>query len=80
MPDGAYPLSLYRSGSSFEWDGRMTDSCVVGDEDEHLQAAEDGWQEASDYFAAPKTLDPERRRPGRPPKVRTDDNGTAELA
>lgn len=63
MSDSPYPLTLYRSGTSFEWDGRQTDSLIVNDEDEHLQA--DGWQEAADYLA--KSGDAPKR--GRPPKV-----------
>lgn len=54
MSEGAYPLTLYRSGATFEWDGRSTDSRTVIDEDEHLQAADEGWQEAADYVAPPK--------------------------
>lgn len=54
MSEGAYPLSLYRSGSTFDWDGRPTDSRVVNDEDEHLSASDEGWLETADYFAPPK--------------------------
>jgi hypothetical protein len=77
MSEGIYPLALYRSGSFFEWDGRPTDSCVVNDEDEHLQASEDGWQESADYFADPKT-DPETRA-AEPRKVRTKTDGVTKL-
>jgi hypothetical protein len=83
MSEGAYPLALYRSGTAFDWDGRPTDSCVVNDEDEHLQAADDGWRDAADYHAPPKSdpLDHDGDghpggslpRRGRPPKVKVGD-------
>lgn len=53
MANSDYPMALYRAGTSFDWDGRQTDSRVVADENEHLQAADDGWQEPADYFAPP---------------------------
>lgn len=67
MDEGAYPLTLYRSGSAFDWDGRPTDSRVVIDEDEHLQAADEGWMEAAEYCAPPKSADAAQKR-GRQPK------------
>lgn len=58
-----YPLTLYRAGTAFDWDGRLTDSRVVADSDEHSQAAGEGWKAVADYFAPPNS------GPGRPPKT-----------
>lgn len=45
-----YPLHLYRAGSQFNWDGRMTDAIEVADEDEELAA--EGWVRAEAYLNA----------------------------
>lgn len=46
-----YPLTLYREGGQFIWDGRPTDARTVNDEDEHLAAIDEGWRETAAYLA-----------------------------
>ena len=48
---GDYPLMLYRSGSDFVWDGKVTDRLVVENEDQHLAAIDGGWMITADYHA-----------------------------
>lgn len=49
MDDNFYPLSLYKAGSEFVWDGVGTDRLEVNDADEHAEAVKAGWAEAADY-------------------------------
>lgn len=54
MADNFYPLTLYRDGDAFAWDGRGTDRLVVADKGEHDDALDAGWLEAADYLGSVK--------------------------
>lgn len=46
-----YPLTLFRTGDAFVWDGRPTDMLIVADAAAHDAALDDGWRESADYLA-----------------------------
>src|SRR3546814_14196722 len=48
---------LYRDGSAFSWDGRMTDSTTVNSNAEQEAAERDGWQVAREYLAGERKKD-----------------------
>ena len=45
----AYPRMLYRPGKQCRvWNAHDVDTCTVADEDEHLKALDEGWNERPD--------------------------------
>jgi len=79
MADRDYPRFMCRPGTTEDaWGYQIDPGSADSPEDEKRMLA-DGWfllpGDWNQPDSAPETKDPERRRPGRPPKVRTEDNG-----
>ncbi len=55
--DNLYPLSLYRRGSSFVWEGHSLDMLTVSNDDDHGRALSQGWVEISDILRNPMDAD-----------------------
>lgn len=81
-----YPRFMCRSGTTEDaWGYRIDPGSADSPETEARMLAEGwhflpgDWDKPENALLRAEPMDPERRRPGRPPKVRTEDNGIAEL-
>jgi len=57
---------LFKTGTTFEWDGEMFDYLIVADQDEADAALADGWSVGK---PAKGEEAPAKRKPGRPAKT-----------